>query len=134
MRRLMLALPLLLAGCSSEYAYRQEANLKANSVYPQNYRADIIALMHTYLNDPVGVRDAYVSEPAQRNIEGTNRYFSCVRYTAKKSGGQYAPSRDSLVLFRSGRLDRIVDNEVFARGQCKDAAYVPFPEMQQMTR
>ena len=134
MRRLMLALPLLLAGCSSEYAYRQEANLKANSVYPQNYRADIIALMHTYLNDPVGVRDAYVSEPAQRNIEGANKYFSCVRYTARKTGGQYAPSRDSLVLFRSGRLERIVDNEVFARAQCKDAAYVPFPEMQQMTR
>ena len=134
MRRLMFMLPLLLAGCSSDYAYQREASLQAHSVYPQNYRAEIIALMRTYLNDPTGVRDAYVSEPAQRTLDGVNRYFSCVRYTAKKTGGQYAPSRDSLVLFRSGRLERIVDTEIIARAQCKDAAYVPFPELQAMTR
>ncbi len=49
--------------------------------------------MRTYLNDPTGVRDAYVSEPAQRTLDGVNRYFSCVRYTAKKTGGQYAPEQ-----------------------------------------
>lgn len=134
MRRLMLALPVVLAGCSSDYVYQREASLQAHSVYPQSYRAEIVALMRTYLNDPTGVRDAYVSEPAQRTIEGVNRYFTCVRYTAKKIGGQYAPSKDSLVLFRSGRLDRVVDSEIMARGQCKDATYVPFPELQQMTR
>jgi hypothetical protein len=134
MRWLILLLPLLVAGCSSDYAYQREASLQAHSVYPQSYRAEILALMRTYLNDPTGVRDAYVSEPAQRTIEGINRYFSCVRYTAKKVGGQYAPSKDSLVLFRSGRLERVVDSEIMARGQCKDAAYVPFPELQQMTR
>jgi hypothetical protein len=136
MRRsiLMLMFPLLLAGCSSDYAYQREASLQAHSVYPQNYRSEILALMRTYLNDPTGVRDAYVSQPTQRMLDGVNRYFSCVRYIAKKTGGQYAPSRDSLVLFRSGRLERIVDSEVMARAQCKDAAYVPFPELQQMTR
>jgi hypothetical protein len=134
MRRLMLLFPLLIAGCSSDYAYQREANLQAHSVYPQNYRSEIVALMRTYLNDPTGVRDASVSEPTQRALDGANRYFSCVRYTAKKTGGQYAPSRDSLVLFRSGRLERIVDSEIMSRAQCKDAAYVPFPELQQMTR
>ena len=134
MRRLLLLLPLLIAGCSSEWSYRQEASREAHSVFPQNYRTEIVALMRTYLNDPTGVRDAYVSVPVQRTIEGIDRYSSCIRYTAKKGGGQYAPSRDSLVLFRSGRLDRIVDTEMVARVQCKDAAYVPFPELQQMTR
>jgi hypothetical protein len=134
MRWLILALSLFVAGCSGDYAYQREASLQAHSVFPQNYRAEIVALMRTYLNDPTGVRDAYVSEPAQRTIEGVNRYFSCVRYTAKKTGGQYAPIKDSLILFRSGRLERVVDSEIMARGQCKDAAYVPFPQLQQMTR
>jgi hypothetical protein len=35
------------------------------------------------------------------------------------------------VLFRDGRLDRIVDNP---RETCKDAAYQPFPELEQLTR
>jgi hypothetical protein len=135
MRRsiLMLMFPLLLAGCSSDYAYQREASLQAHSVYPQNYRSEILALMRTYLNDPTGVRDAFVSEPAQRAIDGADRYASCVRYNAKKSGGGYAGSRDSMVLFRAGRLDRIMDSE-FARAQCKTAKYAPFPELQQMSR
>src|SRR5262245_33848368 len=91
LRGLMLLLPLLAAGCSSDYTYQREASLQAHSVFPQNYRTEIVQLMRTYLNDPTGVRDAYVSEPIQRPIDGANRYSSCVRYTAKKVGGQYGP-------------------------------------------
>lgn len=134
MRWMTLLLAVLVAACSSDWKYQQEASIQAHSVFPQNYRAEIVALMRTYLNDPTGVRDAFVSEPTQRPIEGVNRYVSCVRYTAKKDGGQYGPSRDSLVLFRSGRLERIVDTEIIARAQCKDAAFQPFPELQRMTR
>ena len=75
-----------------------------------SYRADIVAFMHTYLNNPVGVRDAFISEPALRTVEGASRNSVCLRYTARKSDGQYAPSKDSLVIFRQGRLDRVVDN------------------------
>jgi hypothetical protein len=103
------------------------------NVYPQNYKSDIVALMRSYLNDPTGVRDAFVSEPVPRTIDGGERYVSCVRYNAKKSGGQYAGSKDSMVLFRGGRLDRIVDNEP-ARAQCKAASYTAFPELQKMSR
>ena len=134
MHRLLFLIPFLAVGCSSDYTYQREASIQAHSVFPQNYRAEIVQLMRTYLNDPTGVRDAYVSEPTQRAIDGANRYSSCVRYNAKKVGGQYAGSRDSLVLFRSGRLDRIVDTDLLVRAQCKDAAYVPFPEMQNMSR
>ena len=90
--------------------------------------------MRTYLNDPTGVRDAYVSEPTQRTIDGANRYFSCMRYNAKKTGGQYAPSRDShgAVPRRPPRPHR--GQRDGRASQCKDAAYVPFPELQQMTR
>ena len=133
MRLLIIVVPFLLAGCSSEWTQERAASAQMHNVYPQQYRSEIVALMRSYLNDPTGVRDAYVSEPSQRTIDGLPRYASCVRYNAKKTGGQYVGSRDSMVLFRGGRLDRIVDNEA-GRAQCKEAAYVPFPELQQMTR
>jgi hypothetical protein len=82
--------------------------------------------MRTYLNDPTGVRDAFISEPALRTLEDAERYTVCLRYTARN-----AASKDSLVLFRDGRLDRIVDA---AREACKDAAYAPFPELQRLSR
>ena len=56
----------------------------------------------------------------------------CLRYTARKGYGQpYAASKDSLVLFREGRLDRIIDA---AKEACKDAAYQPFRELEQLKR
>ena len=133
MRPLLLAVSLAVAGCSTEWSQQIELTDRVHSVYPQNYKTEIIALMRTYLNDPTGVRDAYVSEPAQRTLDGASRYVSCVRYNAKKENGQYAGSRDSMVMFRGGRLDRIVDNEI-ARAQCKAANYAPFPELQKMSR
>ncbi|HEY0567976.1 MAG TPA: hypothetical protein VGD13_07580, partial [Xanthobacteraceae bacterium] len=98
---------------------------------PANYKADIVALMRTYLNDPTDVRGAFVTEPAIRTVDGQSRYAACLRYNARKAGGQYAGSKDSVVVFRSGNLDRIVDN---GREYCKDAAYVRFPELERMTR
>ena len=133
MRWLMLVVSLLLAGCSNEWTRDRELSVQQNNIYPQNYKSEIVALMRSYLNDPTGVRDAFVSEPSQRTIDGASRYVSCVRYNAKKGGGQYAGSRDGMILFRGGRLDRIADSEM-ARALCKDAAYAAFPELQQMTR
>jgi hypothetical protein len=101
------------------------------NVVPANFKADIVAAMRTYLNNPNDVRDAFVSEPALKGYDGGTRYMSCVRYNAKSSDGQYSGSKDSVVTFRSGRLDRIIDN---AREQCKDAAYVRFPELERMSR
>jgi hypothetical protein len=130
---LLIVFIMVLGGCSGMDSYRaaQQNEAEAQSVFPQNHRADILALMRTYLNDPVGVRGAAVSEPAMRAIDGTNRYVVCVRYNARKTGGQYAGSKDSIALFRQGKLDRIVDN---GREFCKDAAYQPFPELERLTR
>ena len=131
MRRLVPAFALLLAACNTEAMWEKERAEKIYAVPPTAYRTDIVAFMRTYLNDPSGVREALVSEPAQRDYQGLSRYTSCVRYNAKKSGGQYAGSKDSFVLFRDGRLDRVIDN---GRELCKDAAYVPFPELERLTR
>ena len=88
---------LALGACSSDYMAAQESEQAALTTVPQNYRADILAFMRTYLNDPTQVRGAYVSEPALRTLDGASRYTVCLRYNAKKSGGQYAGSKDSIV-------------------------------------
>jgi hypothetical protein len=122
---------LVLAGCSSDWARRRERSDEVYLTAPVNYRADILAFMHTYLNDPRGVRDAFVSEPSKRTLEGIERYTVCLRYNPRKSNGQYAGSKDNIVLFAEGRLDRVVDNPV-VKEMCKDAAYQPFPELERM--
>ena len=55
----------------------------ANQPYPTNYRAEILAFMKTYLNNPVGVRDAVMAEPVQRTVGGRLRYVSCLRFAAR---------------------------------------------------
>lgn len=103
----------------------------ANTTFPSNHRTEILAMMRSYLNDPTNVRDAAISEPALRTLEGGSRYTVCLRYNARKSNGQYAGSKEAMVLFRDGRADQIVDSP---RGQCKDAAYQPFRELETLSR
>ena len=128
----VLVLSLAMAGCNSEWlASRERAAVEGRAVPGPGYKTDVLALMRTYLNDPTGVRDAFISVPALKPLENTERYVSCLRYSARKDGGQYAPSKDSLIVYRQGRVDHIVDN---AREVCKDAAYEPFPELERLTR
>jgi hypothetical protein len=130
---LILALALALAGCNSEWVDARQRTIQANTQRPgNNYKPEIVAFMRTYLNDPTGVRDALISEPALRTLENVERYTVCLRYTARKPGGRdYAASKDSLVVFRDGRLDRIIDN---ARETCREAAYQPFHELEHLSR
>jgi hypothetical protein len=122
---------LALGGCNSEWTDRQERLQQANTTPPSNYKADIVAFMRTYLNNPTGVRGAFASQPALREVDGLRRYTVCLRYAARKSDGQYAAPKESIVLFIDGRLDRMVDN---ARELCKDATYEPFPELEHLSR
>jgi hypothetical protein len=134
MRGFAFALALMLGGCAGMEAMNDQRRVEGEiNVAPVNYKTDILAAMRTYLNDPSNVRDAYVSEPALKGVEGTTRYLSCVRYNAKKTGGQYAGSRDTIITFRGGRLDRIIDTPN-VREQCKEAAYIRFPELEQLSR
>ena len=66
--------------------------------------------MKTYLNNPVGVRDAAMAEPVQRTVGGRLRYVSCLRFTTRESDGSYREPRERAVLFVDGRLDRIIEN------------------------
>jgi hypothetical protein len=128
---LLAALALALAACSSDFMQARDRAERAYSTPPTDYRGEILAFMRTYLNEPSGVRDAFVTEPALRTFDGINRYFSCVRYNARNTSGRYLGSKESMVFYRDGHLDRVIDD---ARERCRGAAYVPFPELQRLTR
>lgn len=99
--------------------------------FPDNYRTETLAFMRTYLNDPVGVREAAMAEPVERDVNGHRRYVACLRYSARDSDGNYRGSREHAVVFVKGRLDRMVEK---GGELCAGVAYAPFPEMEKMTR
>jgi hypothetical protein len=103
----------------------------ANQPYPANYKAEMLAFLRTYLNDPVGVREASMAEPVQRTVGGRLRYVSCLRYNARESDGSYQGAHEHGVVYVDGRLDRIIEN---VSDTCAGAVYAPFPEMEKLTR
>lgn len=128
-------LPIALAACAGSeeggpLTFTDDRGVSAQP-YPNNYRAEILAFMKSYLNNPVGVRDAVMAEPVQRTVGGRLRYVSCLRFSARHSDGAYAPPRERAILFVDGRLDRIVEN---AGEPCAGATYAPFPDLEKLTR
>jgi hypothetical protein len=103
----------------------------ADQPYPNNYRAEILAFMHTYLNSPVGVQEATMAEPVQRTVGGRIRYVSCLRYSAKDADGSYHGAGERAVVYVDGRLDRIIEK---AAEVCAGVTYAPFPELEKMVR
>ena len=101
------------------------------NVYPASYKADILAGMHAYLNDPTGIRDAAISEPALKSISGKTRYVVCLRFNGKQSGNAYAGVKDVAAIFLAGRFDQFAEK---ANEQCADATYTPFSELGKLTR
>jgi len=117
------------------------------NVRPANYRSEILAGMHAYLNDPTGVRDAGIGEPAIKTVNNTKRYVVCVRFNAKKARGEYAGTREVAAVFVAGRFDRFAevrrdsgkdtgerDPASEPRGPCADATYAAFPELEKLSR
>ncbi len=99
--------------------------------YPDNYRSELLAFMRTYLNDPVGVRDAMMADPVQRTVGGRVRYVTCLRFSERQSDGTYREPHERAVLFINGRLDRMLHN---AADLCVGANYAPFPDLEHMSR
>lgn len=132
---LTLALPLTLAACFGSDSDRPTVmggtQAGGPQPYPDNFRSDTLALMRSYLNNPVGVREASMAEPVQREVGGRQFYVSCLRFTPRETDGSYKGMRERAVIFVNGRADRVIDR---AGELCAGAVYVPFPELEKMTR
>jgi hypothetical protein len=128
-------LPMMLAACAGSdegrsITYTDDRGV-ANQPFPNNYKSEILSFMKTYLNNPVGVRDAAMAEPVQRVVGGRLRYVTCLRFTARDTEGNYREPRERAILFVDGRLDRLLEN---AGEPCAGAVYAPFPDLEKMTR
>jgi hypothetical protein len=131
----ILLLPIALTACASSDEGRSisftDDRGVADQPYPNNYRAELLAFMKTYLNNPVGVHDAAMAEPVQRTVGGRLRYVSCLRFSPRESDGSYHELRERAVLYVDGRLDRLAET---ASDTCAGAVYAPFPELEKLTR
>src|SRR3974390_3851402 len=107
---------------------------ESQNVFPTGYKADLLAYMRTYLNDPSHVRGASGSQPRRKMIGPGERYVVCVRYDARKGDGQYAGPKEGFATYVSGKLDRFFDAPLEVRELCKDAVYAPFPELEKLMR
>lgn len=126
-----------LGGCATETgpsASELKARWDAQNVFPQGYRQDLLAFLRTYLNDPSHVRSASVSQPQLKYIGPGDRYVACVRYNARNSDGKYVGSKDGAAIYVAGKLDRFLDTPKDVRELCKEVAFVPFPELERLTR
>jgi len=131
----MMLLPVMLSACaavddSKPITFTDDRGV-SDQPFPKNYRAELLAFMKTYLNNPVGVHDALMAEPVQRTVGGRLRYVSCLRLAPRESDGSYHQPRERAVVYVDGRLDRVVEN---ASEPCAGVAYAPFPELEKMTR
>ena len=135
---------LALGGCTTDLGPTPsdlKAQWEGQNVYPQNFKADLLAFLRTYLNDPTHIHGATVSQPQRKTIGPGERYVVCLRYTEGRNAGQ----REGVATFVSGKLDRFfdvtkgkldrsLDLPAEARELCKDAVYAPFPELEKLTR
>jgi hypothetical protein len=131
----ILLLPVALAACLGNQDARSISFTDDRGVsdqpYPNNFRSEILAFMRTYLNNPVGVREAAMAEPVQRTVGGRQRYISCLRYVAREADGTTRGVGERAVVYVDGRLDRLTEN---ASELCVGSAYAPFPELEKLTR
>jgi hypothetical protein len=134
-RTAILLLPLALAACASDgensgpISYVGDRDT-ADQPFPANYRDQLLAFLKTYLNNPIGVRDAAMAEPMQRTVGGHPRYVSCLRFSARDADGSYSKARDHAVVYVDGRLDHVVEKP---GDICAGAVYAPFPELEKLT-
>jgi len=144
----LIAAGLCLAGCTTDLGPSQtelRARWDAQNVLPQNYKADLIAYMRSYLNNPTGVRGAAVSAPVLKEVGPGQRYVVCVRFNARDSRGKYMGPKEAAAVFVSGKLDHLAelrserpeareaaaaDGPRAPRELCRDASFAPFPELE----
>jgi len=134
MRRLAVLLACALGGCAAAEGPSLDT-VRAARIAPANYKAELLAYLRNFLNDPTNVRSASVSEPALGRFQGEERYFSCVRFDAKTSYGRYRGSRDHLAVYFGGKLEHFVElRPGVDDDRCRTAEYRAFPELEQLTR
>jgi hypothetical protein len=136
---LLIGMTFALGACAHQHHHDDDTGPTdpALDASPMNYKSDILAAMHAYLNDPTGIRDSAIAEPAFKAVGGVKHYVVCVRYNAKslspKAGKEYAGVKESAAVFIAGRFDHFVEAAAAAE-PCAGVTYMPFPELEKLSR
>jgi hypothetical protein len=130
---LFVGVSLLLGACGHHHSPSSEAATSDPdiNILPADYKRDILAAMHAYLNDPTGIRDAAISEPVLKAVGNLQRYVVYVRFDAKKRGNEYAGVKEIAAVFLVGRFDHFVEKP---QEQCAGLNLASFPELQKLPR
>jgi hypothetical protein len=126
----LIIIALALSGCAGGHHRTDEEGINA---YPTNYKTDILAAMHVYLNDPTAIRDASISEPVLKpaTLTTPSRYMLCLRFNPKKTATVYDGMREVAAVFVAGRFDQFIETP---KDICAGVTYAPFPELEKLSR
>jgi hypothetical protein len=126
----LIIIALALSGCAGGHHRTDEEGINA---YPTNYKTDILAAMHVYLNDPTAIRDASISEPVLKpaTLTAPSRYMLCLRFNPKKTATVYDGMREVAAVFVAGRFDQFIETP---KDLCAGVTYAPFPELEKLSR
>jgi hypothetical protein len=132
----IVGLALSLGACAGQHQSGAYGSTEEINVFPTNYKTDIQAAMHVYLNDPTDIRDAMISEPVLKpaTVAIPGRYVACLRFNAKRTATVYAGMKEIAAVFLAGRFDQFIDSPKEEQELCANAAYTPFPELQTLSR
>jgi hypothetical protein len=131
---LIIGVALLLGACAGHHHRTDEAGGDEGvNAYPTNYKTDILAAMHAYLNDPTAIRDASIAEPVMKSASAfsNERYTVCLRFNPKKTATVYDGMREVAAVFVGGRFDQFIETP---KDICAGATYAPFPELEKLAR
>jgi hypothetical protein len=120
------AFAMSLLACSSGSKKEPEEN---PNIFPSDYKNEILNTMTSSLDDPTNVRSAYISEPALRPAGKEERYVVCVRSDSRDASKRYTGVKDRIAIFYGGHITQLIDA---TREQCGNAAYRPFPELENL--
>jgi hypothetical protein len=120
------AFAMSLLACSSGSKKEPEEN---PNIFPSDYKNEILNTMTSSLDDPTNVRSAYISEPALRPAGKEERYVVCVRSDSRDVSKRYTGVKDRIAIFYGGHITQLIDA---TRDQCGNAAYRPFPELENL--
>jgi len=115
-----------LGGCITSDGPVGDVGGDAVQPFPANYRSEIPQFLRSYLNNPVGLRDAAMAEPVQRPVAGHVRFVSCLRFTPPSGRPQ-----ELAIIHLNGRLDRVAGT---AQELCAGVVYAPYPELEKLSR
>jgi hypothetical protein len=130
----LIILALALSACAGGlHRTDEDGGGEGINAYPTNYKTDILAAMHAYLNDPTAIRDAGISEPVLKpaTLTMSSRYMLCLRFNPKKTATVYEGMREVAAVFVGGRFDQFIETP---KDICAGVTYAPFPELEKLAR